>query len=120
MKHRLTFLATLTTLMLAMFAVGCATLQQLATTQPALTPADRIAAAQSDLDNGWRLAQDAHLAGLLSDKQFNLIANQYPVAQSSLNLAGVAADGKTPDAMDLIDAAAKAVAAFRNRVPAQS
>lgn len=98
---------------------GCTEVQSLinpASTQP-ITLQARIDQAQRDLDTAWRLANDAHLVGLLSDQQFKFVSTAYPLAQDAINLAGSAVNGKQPDALDLIDAAAKAVAAFQHRIP---
>lgn len=86
------------------------------TTQPA-TPAARLKAIQQDLDDAWRIASDIHDITGAGDKQFKVIATAYPLAQDAINLASVAIDTGQPDALDLLDKAAKAARDFRARVP---
>jgi hypothetical protein len=118
------FLCFIVTLTLAICGIvvtcntGCETLQSVLTptTQP-MTPADRLAAAQRDLTDTYRIAQDAYLLGILSEQQWKLLQGAYPVAQDAINLAGVAlADGE-PTALDLLDKAAQAVADYRKIAP---
>ncbi len=92
---------------------GCASLGLKPVTIAPATAQDRIAKAQQDLNDTYRIANDAHILGLLSPKQWKLIQDAYPVAQSTLNLAQSAVSDAQPNALDLLDKAAAAVADYR-------
>ncbi len=114
MRFFVAFLAAILTLVFVVaLHLGCASL---GLTPPTIAPAtvqDRVAKAQQDLNDAYRIANDAHILGLLSPKQWKLIQDAYPVAQSTLNLAESAVADQQPDALTLLDKAAQAVADYR-------
>lgn len=111
-------LTTTILLTLALWAGGCATLQQLAqpTTQP-LTPSQRLDALQTDLDDVTAGANLAHALGAWKQPdEWAQIQGDEKAAQDSINAASkvVSSDPKTlADALDyaaslVVDLKAKA------------